>query len=145
MKVNQIALRPCFVIIAMLALNSIYAQTYFIKSLEKDGTTDRLFGNQIMPDGDFVLSGHSANDILIVRSDSLGNIIWQKTFPGTPDSEEGKTCAITASGNIVVAGYSKPAMGSTFNAMLVNADANGNLQWIKKYGHPTYHSKAWPV
>ena len=125
-------------------MNLINAQTYFIKSLEKNVSTDKLFGNQVLSNGDFILSGHTGNDILLLRSDSIGNVLWQKTFPGTSDYEEGKTCVITATGDIVVAGYSKPSSG-TFDGMVVNTDSNGNLQWIKKYGHPTYHSKAWPI
>lgn len=127
-----------------VCFNQLHAQTYFIKSLEINTSTDKLFGNQILSNGDYILSGHTSSDILIVRSDSLGNILWQKTYPSTADSEEGKTCAITGTGNIVVAGYSKPSNG-TFDAMVVNTDANGTLQWIKKYGHPLYHTKAWPV
>lgn len=133
-----------FVILLSQNVKTLKAQSYFIKSLEKNASTDKLFGNIILSNGDIVLSGHTNSDILLIRSDSLGNIIWQKTYPGTPDSEEGKVCVITSSGNIAVSGYSKPNTG-TFDAMIVNTDANGNLQWIKKYGHPSYHTKAWPV
>lgn len=128
----------------LVGFKNIHAQTYFIRSLEKMTSTDKLFGNQILSNGDYILSGHTSSDILLVRSDSLGNVLWQKTYPGTVDSEEGKTCAITGTGNIVVAGYSKPSSG-TFDAMVVNTDTNGNMQWIRKYGHPTYHTKAWPI
>lgn len=123
---------------------NLQAQTYFIKTLEKSTSSDKLFGNKTLTNGDIILSGHSSSDILIIRTDSLGNNLWQKSFPATPDSEEGKDCAITGTGNIVVAGYSKPSTGN-FGAILVNADLNGNLQWIKKYRNPSTHSKAWPV
>ena len=115
-KFYPVFLRITICIVLSNSIHQSYSQNYFVKSLEKNMSADKLFGNQILSNGDYILSGHTSSDILLVRSDSLGNVLWQKTYPGTADSEEGKTCAITTSGKIIVAGYSKPSSG-TFDAL----------------------------
>lgn len=82
-------------------------------------------------DGD-VTGNHGDNDIWIVKIDSVGNIVWQKTF-GDVNYDEAFTIIQNTSGNFIVLGWISD-LNWDQNFCLLNIDQNGNLVWQKSYG-----------
>jgi predicted secreted protein len=94
-------------------------------------------------DGGYALAGatqsfdNSSNQIWLIKTDSLGNMEWNKTF------EDGSANSIvqTGDGGYVIAGStgSFGAGGSDF--WLVKTDSEGNMQWSQIYSrHDTLKS-----
>ncbi|HRY31339.1 MAG TPA: T9SS type A sorting domain-containing protein [Bacteroidales bacterium] len=84
-------------------------------------------------------------DFLVFKMDSLGNIIWAGTAPGT-GNDVGNAVAADASGNVFAGGqFTSPAL--TFGSIVVNNSASGNndafmvkydnlgnVQWAREAG-----------
>ncbi len=43
---------------------------------------DAGFSVQQTPDGDYVIAGCRNNDVYLVKTDSTGNLLWDKTYGG---------------------------------------------------------------
>jgi predicted RNase H-related nuclease YkuK (DUF458 family) len=78
-----------------------------------------------------MLSGMS--DILLVKTDSKGDQIWQKTFGGSRD-DFGYSLAQTQDGGYIIAGgtYSFGAGGK--DVYMIKTDSKGNKIWQKTFG-----------
>ena len=89
-------------------------------------------------DGD-VSGNHGLSDYWIVKLDTAGNLVWQKSFGGS-NNDVAWAMDQTADGGFVVAGYSRSNDGDiTSNAGLTDycimkLDAAGNLEWQKSLG-----------
>lgn len=94
-------------------------------------------------DGDVTgIHGNSGNaDCWLVKIDSLGNIIWQKTFGGSKEEAMYGTVNQTFDGGYIFVARSQSSDGDlTFNhggvddAWVVKLDGNGNIEWQHSYG-----------
>lgn len=100
---------------------------------------DQAYGAAVMADGNFAILGHTAStngdvtgmhgcyDSWLLKLDTMGNMLWQKTI-GTPSCELPHAVKATPDGGLAYAGDK----GS--NAMIVKTDADGNVQWEQYYG-----------
>ena len=82
-------------------------------------------------DGGFLINGcvelTSINvDIYIIKTDSMGNLLWSKTFGGLTDDFSYQADE-TADGGFVIVG------SSNFTCLLFKVDSNGNFKWSKLY------------
>lgn len=91
-------------------------------------------------DGD-VSGNHGDEDVWLVKLNSTGNIVWQKTLGGVAP-EWASTVRQTSDGGYVVSGLSGSASinGQTTgnhggeDVWVAKLDANGNYLWHKSYG-----------
>lgn len=74
--------------------------------------------------------GNGGKDLYLVKTNSVGDTIWTKTF-GTPSDEIGRSLYITSDGGFILLGYQDSVGG---NAYLVKTDLLGNEQWSMYYG-----------
>lgn len=83
-----------------------------------------------------------ANDIWVVKTDSLGNLIWDKTFGGIKD-DIAAAIITTADGGYLVGGTSisnasatktSNSFGESKDFWVLKLDANGNKTWDKTLG-----------
>lgn len=77
-------------------------------------------------------SGAGGNDVFLVRTDSSGDVIWEKTYGGA--GPETGDCAIPSSnGGFVVAG-STGSFTANRDAFLIEIDQSGEILWSDYYG-----------
>jgi hypothetical protein len=92
-------------------------------------------------DGGYALAGYTnsfgigGNDVYLVRTDSSGNMQWNKTYGG-PNRDEGYSVIQTGDGGYAIAGYTDSFGAGSYDFSLVKTDAAGNIQWNKTYGTP---------
>jgi len=94
-------------------------------------------------DGGYVMGGFSSSfgagrfDFWIVKTDSTGNLEWNKTYGGKNDDvcwglestdDGGYVAVVTMNNN----GFS----GDRDDINLVKIDGNGNIVWVQEYGGP---------
>ena len=90
-------------------------------------------------DGGFVVAGYTysfgagARDIYLVRTDSIGDTIWTRTFGGAYDDLGYSVCE-ALDGNLVVAGYTGSFGAGSCDAILIKVDANGHALWSQTFG-----------
>ncbi|OFX31374.1 MAG: hypothetical protein A2X08_10735 [Bacteroidetes bacterium GWA2_32_17] len=72
--------------------------------------------------------GSYYNDVFLVRTDSVGNLIWQNHYP-VQAYEEGSAVVETSDGGYLVTGVSYNPQ----TAFLLKVDAAGNQEWLNKF------------
>lgn len=95
-----------------------------------------------LDDGGYLMAGNAESfgtgnpDVYLLKTDSNGNMIWQKTYGGS-GSEYGWSLLETAGGGYIIAGEQEFVLeqGGGFAAYLLEVDAEGNLLWEKTYGN----------
>lgn len=77
--------------------------------------------------------GNGGYDILLIRTDKLGNFIWQKTFGGS-DWDFAYDIVLAPDGNVVVCGTTNGIGNGKRDGVMLKYDQAGNLIWQKSYG-----------
>lgn len=86
-------------------------------------------------------------DIYIVKTDSGGNLLWERTY-GEPDlSEYGKSIIQLEDGSYVFSGIVMNSITSTNIPFLKKIDSNGNLLWSQEYDtiEEAYRARVLPM
>lgn len=129
--------------------NSLWTKTYGGSSI------DWLYSVANTFDGGIILAGYSESDssgdktennigfgdYWIVKTDSIGNILWENTIGGS-NSDVATFISQTASGEYIVGGYSKSGISGdkteSTNGIedywLIKLDLSGNIIWQKDIG-----------
>jgi hypothetical protein len=102
-------------------------------------------GNHILQtsDGGFIFVGYTHSfgagdaDFLVVKTDSAGNIQWNKTYGGTIVDYANKIQS-TTDGNFIIIGTTNSFGTGGFYSVLLKIDPLGNLLWYKAYQGPGY-------
>ncbi len=87
-------------------------------------------------DGGYIISGFTSSfgsgmgDVWIIRTDSLGNKKWDKTF-GDNQDDGGVDIKVTADNGFIIAGVHGSNSGDVW---IIKTDSLGNKQWDKKFG-----------
>ena len=101
---------------------------------------DRAHEVKQTSDGGYILTGYTSSsgagldDMLLVRTDSLGNLIWSKTFGGSGRDYGQSVIQTDVDGGFLVAGYTLSFGAGNEDMWLVRVDVNGNLVWQKTLG-----------
>jgi len=110
--------------------------------------SDRAQSVQQTSDGGYILvgmtysSGAGESDIYLIKTDTSGNKVWEKTF-GKEKMDWGYSVRETSDGGYILAGITPVGFGRTspkgkqtqiVNIYVVKTDGAGNLVWEKKFG-----------
>ncbi|MPM01272.1 hypothetical protein SDC9_47511 [bioreactor metagenome] len=109
--------------------------------LQAYGGSSYDFGQSIdkTDDGGYILCGFTSSygagdkDIYLVRTDSAGNQLWQKTFGGS-GTEYGYCVKKTADKGFIICGSTTSFGSGGTDAMLIKTDSAGNSEWTKYFG-----------
>jgi hypothetical protein len=91
-------------------------------------------------DGGYIIAGYTFEhpyitfaDVYLLKTDSSGNKVWEKTFGGTSDSmETGHSVQQTTDGGYIIAGLNYPRNWG--DVYLIKTDSSGNKVWEKTFG-----------
>ena len=105
-------------------------------------STDHAFSVQQTPDDGFIIAGDTLSfgsggyDAWLIKTDSEGNELWNKTYGGI--NEDVANCVIvTSDGGYAIAGY-KEIYEDKFELWVIKTDENGNMIWNKTYEKGEY-------
>jgi len=117
--------------------NISWAKTY-------GGTNyDYAYSVQQTSDGGYILAGETRSfgagnvDIILIKTNSSGNLQWAKTYGGT-GSDITWSVQQTSDGGYIVAGYTTSFGAGNVDIILIKTNSSGNLQWAKTYGGTNY-------
>lgn len=92
-------------------------------------------------DGGYIITGENdntfgfgASDFYLIKTDSLGDLIWSKAY-GNSGFEEGNAVKQTTDGGYIIAGTSENTLGPLGpNMCLIKTNSVGDTLWAKLYG-----------
>ncbi len=90
-------------------------------------------------DGGYALVGYSnssgsgGDDFLLVKTDSSGKLLWNKTYGGS-NVDTALSGIQTSDGGYALAGVTNSSGTEFVKAWLVKTDSSGNIQWNQTYG-----------
>jgi hypothetical protein len=91
-----------------------------------------------LSNGDLITCGaHPTNgygQVLLVKTDHLGNEIWEKEFGENNLSEQGNSIKQNADGTFTITGSSYDVATMRTDIILLKVDQSGNQLWLKKVG-----------
>lgn len=90
-------------------------------------------------DSNLVVTGYAIkkrefqSNLLLMKIDTLGNVVWHKIFGGDGD-EQGAKVIEASDGGFAVAGYSTSNNDAEPNWYVLKTDRDGNKLWDKQFG-----------
>ncbi|KKL57433.1 hypothetical protein LCGC14_2235450, partial [marine sediment metagenome] len=72
-------------------------------------------------------------DALLLKYDSSGNLLWNKTWGGSSIDNGGKI-ALDGLGNVFITGYTESYGAGQRDVLLLKFDSSGTLLWYKTWG-----------
>lgn len=78
--------------------------------------------------------GASGRDMWLIRTDSVGNLLWNRTYGGS-GTEYGRSLVECDGGGFVLAGHTNSYGSGEKDAWLVRVNSSGNLIWSHTFGN----------
>ena len=79
--------------------------------------------------------GNGGYDVYLLRTDSLGNVLWEKSYGGA-DWDFGYKVAVLPDGGFLVIGDTYSFGSGNSDVYLIRTDENGDTLWTQTYGGP---------
>ncbi|MGB3478352.1 MAG: T9SS type A sorting domain-containing protein [bacterium] len=128
--------------------DTLWTKTYGLASVYEAGRSIDL-----TTDNGYIIVGTTnpgglQEDILLVRTDSMGDTLWTKTF-GQPGAYQDFAYSVqqTTDGGYIMTGFGGLGPGGNIapNIYLIKTDTNGNLEWFNTYDADTSWDMAFSV
>ena len=97
---------------------------------------------QQTPDGGYIIVGGTCEksspdreywDYWLIKTDSKGNILWDKIFGGEKD-DAAQMIKLTSDGGYIITGATESYGAGENDVWLIKTDSNGNMMWNKTFG-----------
>ncbi|NOY96966.1 MAG: T9SS type A sorting domain-containing protein [Chlorobi bacterium] len=77
------------------------------------------------------------SDLLLLKTDSLGNYQWHKAFGDVSMAQKGTNVMKTPDGGYLIGGLNwDPPVYESLDAMVIKTDSLGNEEWTNYFGNP---------
>jgi len=100
---------------------------------------DQGFGVQQTTDGGYIVAGMTTSygtgsyDVVLIKTNSMGDTLWSKTYGGGGD-DEGWGVQQTTDGGYIVTGYTSSFGAGGYDVYLIKTNSSGTAIWSKAYG-----------
>ncbi len=119
-------------LVSLLVSQNLFAKTY---GADKDKAQSVI----LTMDGGYALTGgtrsseDAQSDLLVVRLDGAGNLLWARAFGGNA-SDWAESIIQTPDGGFMVLGNTLSFGAGGIDLLLLKIDSSGNLMWAKTFG-----------
>ncbi len=111
--------------------------------------SDRGYAVQQTQDGGYIITGSTwsygagEEDVYLIKTDSLGDTLWTKTYGGT-NWDRSHSVQQTQDGGYIIGGWSQSFGNGLPDFYLIKTDASGDTTWTGLYGG-TSAEECWYV
>jgi hypothetical protein len=123
------------ILFALLSI-SAFSQSPFHKSLGME-SFEKGSAVKLLPDGNLILAGETENpaaeerDMLLMQTDSNGNLVWAKTYGGPERETVNDVVQMPDKGFLLLAEKYQPNKKEGENLTLLKTDKEGQMIWKK--------------
>jgi hypothetical protein len=128
----------------MAALAAIFLPSFLHAQITFERTyggigDDRAYSVQQTADGGYIIAGYTASygaggaDVYLIRTDSIGDTLWTRTYGGA-DNDYGFSVQQTTDSGFIVAGYTNSHGAGGLDLYLIKTDSTGDTLWTRTYG-----------
>lgn len=112
------------------------------KTAGQYGVRDEAYSTQQTSDGGYIVTGivsedkeiiNANNNVLTLKFDSIGNLIWDKIFSGTYD-DHAYSIQQTSDGGYIIGGSTNSKGAGNMDAWIVKLDPSGDPMWDRTFG-----------
>lgn len=89
--------------------------------------------NEYVICGERTIDDTNGQDVLLLKTDHKGNVIWERTFSGK-DLECGSNVIQTKDNGYIIGGYTQSFGSGKKDILLIKTDSKGNQVWRKTFG-----------
>lgn len=141
---------------------SLNGDTLWTKKIN-GSNSDWAKGITALPDGGCIFTGNTASsnfpgyinpsgglyddNMLVVRLDASGNVVWSKCYNDGLRPSFGNGITKSSDGNFIVAGYreASPGLANSHDGVLMKIDATGNKLWETRFTFSNYFQQLQSV
>lgn len=130
----QITITRCFPL-SLLCLSLIHAQAPDTAWTRAYGTSKADWGYSVQQTSDmgYAITGHQYGSICLIKTNSVGGVIWDKTYPYA--TSYGYSVQQTVDGGYIVGGqFMEDAYPYRYGILLLKTDSLGVISWTMFYG-----------
>ena len=127
-----------FLVLTIFLTTNSFAQNSFERTYGGVGF-DRGQSVQQTTDGGYAIVGITrsfgagSNDVYLIKTDSIGDTIWTRTYGGV-DIDQGNSFQQTLDGGYIVVGSTRSFGVGNYDVYLIKTDASGDTVWTKTFG-----------
>ena len=131
-------LKTIIFIVLLCAIHAANAQIIFEKTYG-NSQEERGEGLVQLSDSSYVIVGSTSSfgdlstNLLLLKTDSLGNPIWTKIFGGN-NVDAGMEIIKTSDGNLAMVGYTNSTGAGGYDVYFIKTDVHGTVLLSKSYG-----------
>ncbi len=138
----------CYIITGLSNYYACYSYEVYLAKLDPEGNViwEKFLGDQDIQEKGFdvkqttdlgyIITGTSApggdEQVYLIKTDSLGNVIWSRTYGGGW-MDGGQSVQQTNDGGYIVTGWTR-SFSSDMQVYLVKIDSAGDTMWTRTYG-----------
>jgi len=131
--------------VLLLGVTHLFAQAIDTAWTRTYGGTSWDEGNSVQQttDGGYIIAGGTASygagsdDVYLIKTDSLGDTLWTKTYGGS-ESDGGNSVQQTTDGGYIVAGTIYDEGSYSDDVYLIKTNSSGDTLWTRTYGGTDY-------
>jgi len=112
--------------------NHLWNRTYGGPEFEMGRSVQETSDGGYIVTGDTWSYGEGEEDVYLVKTDSEGNLLWNRTFGGS-DSDWGRSVEQSSDGGYIVAGWTHTPTRNQ-DVLVLKVDAEGDLLWSSRFG-----------
>jgi len=122
----------------------------WLKTID-EGYNDRHIMHKQTPDGGFIIGGYNFDttltytQVFLIKTDSLGNIQWQREYGAATKNDNLKSIDLTSDGGFIIGGDYENTSTNSWDMFLLKTDSLGNQEWKKSFGSTADEYRGYAV
>ncbi|MFA5032564.1 MAG: T9SS type A sorting domain-containing protein [bacterium] len=128
----------CSIFFIILFFSQVYGIGTFEKTYGGDNN-DYGYSVQSTSDGGYIIAGYTNSfgfgnaDVYLIKTNSLGDTLWTKTYGGT-QNDYGYSAQQTNNSGYIIGGSTNSFGAGGADFYLIKTDSSGDTLWTKTYG-----------